>query len=70
MKKDHGKGKNVPATKVRATNINSRESFDYDSKRLDIHHASIGKVLSGIQKTATSKFDGNKYKGVLSEVYR
>ena len=66
VKKDHGKGKNVPAIKVRATNINSRESFDYDSisqcsKGLDIHSASICRVLNRVCKTATSKLDGNKY---------
>ena len=66
VKKDHGKGKNLPAIKVRAINMNTGESSDYDSlyqcsKGLDIVHASIRKVLSGIYKTATSKLDGNKY---------
>ena len=66
MKKDHGKGKKLPAIKVRAINMNTGESSDYDSinkcsKGLDIEHASIRKVLSGICKTATSKLDKNKY---------
>ena len=66
MKKDHGKGKNLPAIKVRAINMNTGESSDYDSinkcsKGLDIVHASIGKVLSRIQETANSKLDKNKY---------
>ena len=66
VKKDHRKSKKLPAIKVRAINMNTGESSDYDSfyqcgKGLDIVHASIRKVLSGIYKTATSKLDGNKY---------
>ena len=66
IKKEHRKGKNLPPIKIRATNINSEESFDYDSiskcsKGLDINDASIRHVLNGIQKTATSKLDKNKY---------
>ena len=66
VKKDHGKGKKLLPVKIRATNINSGESFDYGSiyecsKRLDINSASITKVLSGIYKTATSKLGKNKY---------
>ena len=67
LEKEHRKGINRPPIRVRAININSGESFDYDSinkcsKRLDIHRASIGFVLKGITKTATSKIDKNKYK--------
>ena len=67
MKKEHRKGKNLPPIRVSAININSGESFDYDSiyecsKRLDINPASIRCVLNGINKTATSKLDKNKYK--------
>ena len=67
QKKEHRKGEKLPSIRVRATNTNSGESFDYDSiyecgKRLDIHRASIGFVLNGITKTATSKIDKNKYK--------
>ena len=45
-KKEHRKGKNLPPIRVRATNINSGESFDYDSinkcgKELDINPGSI-----------------------------
>ena len=66
LKKEHRKGKRQPSIRVRATNINSGESFDYDSiyrcgKGLDINHASIHCVLNGINKTATSKIDKNKY---------
>ena len=66
-KKEHRKGKNLPPIRVRATNINSGESFDYDSinkcsKGLDINDCSIRYVLKGITKTATSKLDKNKYK--------
>ena len=66
LKKEHRKGKKLPPIKIRATNINSEESFDYDSiyecsKRLDIHAASIARVLKGITKTTTSKLDKNKY---------
>ena len=66
QKKEHRKGKNLPPIRVRAINTNSGESFDYHSiyecsKRLDIHAASICRVLNGIQKTATSKLDKNKY---------
>ena len=66
MKKEHRKGENLPPIKVRAININSGESFDYDSikkcsKGLDINAASISRVLNGIYKTATSKLDKNKY---------
>ena len=66
VKKDHGKGKKLPAIKVRAINMNTGESSDYDSiykcsNGFDINSASIIRVLSGIQKTATSKLDKNKY---------
>ena len=66
MKKEHRKGKKLPPIRVRAININSEESFDYDSikkcsKGLDIDDSSIRRVLKGIQKTATSKLDKNKY---------
>ena len=66
IKKEHRKGKKLPPIRIRATNINSEESFDYDSitkcsKGLDIHDASIRRVLNGITKTATSKLDKNKY---------
>ena len=66
MKKEHRKGKKLPPIRVRAINVNSGESFDYDSikkcsKGLDIHHGSIRCVLKGIYKTATSKVDKNKY---------
>ena len=67
MKKEHRKGENRPPIRVRATNINSGESFDYNSinecsRGLDIHFGSICSVLKGITKTATSKIDKNKYK--------
>ena len=66
QKKEHTKGKRQPSIRVRATNINSGESFDYDSiyrcgKGLDINQGSIYRVLNGIYKTATSKIDKNKY---------
>ena len=67
IKKDHRKGKNLPPEiRVRAININTGESSDYDSiskcsKKLDINHGSICHVLNGIQNTATSKLDKNKY---------
>ena len=66
QKKEHRKGKRQPSIRVRATNINSGESFDYDSiyrcgKGLDINHGSIYRVLNGIYKTATNKIDKNKY---------
>ena len=66
MKKEHKKGENLPPIRVQAININSGESFDYDSikkcsKELDINPRSIRFVLNGIQKTATSKLDKNKY---------
>ena len=66
LKKEHRKGKKLPPIRVRATNLNSGESFDYDSitkcgKELDVHSASICYVLKGIQKTATCKLDKNKY---------
>ena len=56
-----------PPIKIRATNINTSESFDYCSigecsKMLDIHRPSIRRVLNGIQKTATCKLDKNEYK--------
>ena len=65
IKKEHRKGENLPPIRVRAININSEESFDYDSitkcsKGLDIGDASIRRVLNGITKTATSKLDKNK----------
>ena len=67
MKKAPLKGRNRSTIKVRATNINTGESSDYDSinkcgKRLYINVASISDVLKGRQKTATSKKDKNKYK--------
>ena len=67
MKKENRKGKNLPPISVRATNIDSGDSFDYHSiyecsRRLDIRNASISNVLNGITKTATSKLDKNKYK--------
>ena len=31
MKKQHRKGENIPPIRVRAINVNSGESFDYDS---------------------------------------
>ena len=60
MKKLQRKGKNLPAIRVQAININSGESFDYHSiyacsKILDIECASIRYVLKGLTKTATSK---------------
>ena len=66
MKKEHRKGENRPPIRVRAININSGESFDYDSlskcsKGLHINPGSIRFVLNGINKTATSKIDKNKY---------
>ena len=66
MKKEHRIGKNLPPIRVRAININSGESFDYDSnyesgKGLDINRASIAHVLNGIYKTATCKLDKKKY---------
>ena len=68
IKKDHRKGKNLPpAIRVRAININTGESSDYDSiskcsKKLNINHGSICRILKGDYKTATSKLDKNKYK--------
>ena len=67
QKKEHRKGEKLPSIRVRAVNINSGESFDYDSinecsRGLDIHVASICRVLNRITKTATSKIDKNKYK--------
>ena len=68
MKKEHRKGnENRPPIRVRAVNINSGESTDYDSiyecsKKLDINVGSICSVLKGITKTATNKIDKNKYK--------
>lgn len=66
MKKANIKGQKQPAIKVRAINTNSGETHDYVSinkcsKSLDIHHASIIKVLNGFQKTAVSKLNKNKY---------
>ena len=66
MKKEHRKGENRPPIRVRAIIINSGESFDYDSlskcsKGLHINPGSIRFVLNGINKTATSKIDKNKY---------
>ena len=66
IKKENRKGEKLPPIRVRATNLNSGESSDYDSiskcsKGLDIHIASIRRVLKGITKTATSKIDKNKY---------
>ena len=67
QKKENRIGEKLPPIRVRAVNINSGESFDYDSickcsKGLDIHKGSINGVLNGITKTATSKIDKNKYK--------
>ena len=67
IKKDPRKGGKLLAIKVRAINIKSGESSDYDSltkcsRKLDIDHGSINRVLKGITKTATSKLDKNKYK--------
>ena len=51
LKKDHRKGEKLPpAIRVRAININTGESSDYDSiskcsKKLDINHGSICRVL-------------------------
>ena len=55
MKKEHRKGENLPPIRVQAININSGESFDYDSiskcsRGLDINSASIRRVLNGISK--------------------
>ena len=66
MKKEHRKGENLPPIRVQAININSGESFDYESinkcsKGLDINSASIRRVLNGILKTATSTHNKNKY---------
>ena len=65
-KKEHRKGENLPPIRVQATNVNSGESFDYDSitkcsRGLDINPGSITRVLNGIYKTATCKLDKNKY---------
>ena len=66
LKKEHRKGEKLPSIRVRAININTSESFDYHSiyeccKKLDINHSSIYRVLKGLNKTATSKHDKNKY---------
>ena len=66
MKKENRKGKNLPPIRVRAININTGESFDYDSikkcsKELNVENSSIRKILEGIYKTSTSKKDKNKY---------
>ena len=64
--KENRKGKKNPPISVRATNIDTGESSDYYSindcsKKLDINHSSICRVLNEITKTATSKIDKNKY---------
>ena len=64
--KENKKGKNNPPISVRATNIDTGESSDYYSindcsRKLDINHASIRRVLNGIIKATTSKLDKNKY---------
>ena len=64
--KKNYKGRNRQPIRVRATNLNSGESFDYRSiyecgKSLDIHPRSISMVLKGITKTARSKLDKCKY---------
>ena len=66
QKKENPKGKNLAPIKVRATNLNSGESFDYCSiykcsKDLDINIGSIHRVLKGSTKSATSKKDKKKY---------
>ena len=66
IKKNPRKGGKQQAIKVTAINIKSGESSDYDSltkcsRKLDIDHGSINRVLKGITKTATSKKDKNKY---------
>ena len=64
--KENKNGKKNPPISVRATNIDTGESSDYYSinhcsKKLDINHTSISRVLNGIIKTTTSKLDKNKY---------
>ena len=64
--KENKKGKKNPPISVRATNIDTGESSDYYSindcsRKLDINHASICRVLHGIIKATTSKLDKNKY---------
>ena len=66
LKKDHRNGEKLPSIRVRAININTSESSDYDSiyecsKKLDINRGSICRELNGNYKTATSKLDKNKY---------
>ena len=66
MKKENRKGENRPPIRVRATNINSGESSEYDSlhkcsKDLDILDSSIRRVLDGTNNSATSKKNKNKY---------
>ena len=61
--KDHKEGKCLPSIKIKAINIETADSFDYESikkagKDLIINSASIHRVLNGLQKTAISK----KYK--------
>ena len=66
IKKDPRKISNVPPISVRSRNIKSGKSTDYESmnkcsKDLEINMGSIKSVLDGINKTATSKKDKNKY---------
>jgi len=62
-KKDHKGGKSLPPIKIRAINIETGESFDYESitktaKDLIIDASSIRFILNGTNKTSFSK----KYK--------
>ena len=63
VKKDHKGGKSLPPIKIRAINIETGESFDYESinktaKDLIIDTSSICHILNGTNKTSLSK----KYK--------
>ena len=65
-KRANKKGQCLPQIPVRATNVNTGESFDYHSiyecsRILHIHKTSISSVLNGMTKTATSKKDKCKY---------
>ena len=60
MKKDHKGGKCLPSIKIRAINIETGESFDYESikkaaKDLMIETGSICYALNGTNKTSLSK---------------
>ena len=64
--KENKKGKKNPPISVRATNLDTGEKTDFYSindcsRKLYINHASISRVLNGVIKTTTSKFDKNKY---------